>query len=45
MRKHEKAEVSIDARAYETLLIDVYKRQRIEACGLLLGTIDQAGHI
>ena len=44
MRKHEKAEVSIDARAYKTLLLDVYKRQRIEACGLLLGTIDQAGN-
>ena len=44
MRKHEKAEVSIDARAYETLLLDVYKRQRIEACGLLLGAIDQAGN-
>ena len=42
MRKHEKAVVSIDARAYEALLIDVYKRQRIEACGLLLGSIDQA---
>ncbi len=44
MRKHEKAEVSIDNRAYETLLLDVYKHQRIEACGLLLGTIDQAGN-
>jgi proteasome lid subunit RPN8/RPN11 len=44
MRKHEKAEVSIDVRAYKTLLLDVYKRQRIEACGLLIGTIDQAGN-
>jgi [CysO sulfur-carrier protein]-S-L-cysteine hydrolase len=44
MQKHEKAEVSIDASAYKTLLLDVYKRQRIEACGLLLGTIDQAGN-
>ena len=44
MRKHEKAEVSIDPRAYKTLLLDVYKRQRIEACGLLLGAIDQAGN-
>jgi len=44
MRKNNKAEVSIDARAYEALLLDVYKRQRIEACGLLLGTIDQAGN-
>jgi proteasome lid subunit RPN8/RPN11 len=44
MRKHEKAEVSIDVSAYKTLLLDVYKRQHIEACGLLLGTIDQAGN-
>ncbi len=44
MRKHEKAEVSLDVKAYKTLLLDVYKRQRIEACGLLIGTIDQAGN-
>jgi proteasome lid subunit RPN8/RPN11 len=44
MRKHENAEVSIDASAHKTLLLDVYKRQCIEACGLLLGTIDQAGN-
>ena len=44
MRKHENAEVSIDASAHKTLFLDVYKRQRIEACGLLLGTIDQAGN-
>jgi proteasome lid subunit RPN8/RPN11 len=44
MRKNHKAEVSIDARAYEALLVDVYKRQSIEACGLLIGTIDQVGN-
>jgi [CysO sulfur-carrier protein]-S-L-cysteine hydrolase len=44
MRRHEKAEVSINASAHKTLLLDVYKRQRIEACGLLIGTIDQAGN-
>src|SRR6266700_2742074 len=44
MRKHEKAEVSIDVSTYKTLLLDVYKRQQIEACGLLLGTIDQSGN-
>jgi len=44
MRKNNKAEVSIDARTYEALLLDVYKRQQIEACGLLLGTIDQTGN-
>jgi [CysO sulfur-carrier protein]-S-L-cysteine hydrolase len=44
MRKHETAEVSINASAHKALLLDVYKRQRIEACGLLIGTIDQAGN-
>ena len=44
MRKHEKAEVSIDVSAYKTLLLDVYKRQRIEACGLLIGSIDHSGN-
>lgn len=44
MQKNHKAEVSISAKAYEALLLDAYKRQQIEACGLLLGTIDQAGN-
>ena len=44
MRKHETAEVSINASSHKTLLLDVYKRQRIEACGLLIGTIDQVGN-
>ena len=44
MRKHENAEVSINASSHKSLLLDVYKRQRIEACGLLIGTIDQAGN-
>ena len=44
MRKHPKAEVTINATAYQALLLDVYKRQQIEACGLLLGIIDQAGN-
>jgi proteasome lid subunit RPN8/RPN11 len=44
MRRHEEAEVSINASAHMTLLLDIYKRQRIEACGLLIGTIDQAGN-
>lgn len=44
MRKNYKAEVSIEASSYEALLLDVYKRKRIEACGLLLGTIDDAGN-
>jgi proteasome lid subunit RPN8/RPN11 len=44
MQKNHKAEVSISAKAYEALLLDIYKRQQIEACGLLLGTIDRAGN-
>ena len=44
MQKYHKVEVSISAKAYEALLLDVYKRQQIEACGLLLGTIDQVGN-
>ncbi len=44
MRKNDKVEVSIEAGAYEALLLDVYKRRQIEACGLLLGTIGEAGN-
>jgi [CysO sulfur-carrier protein]-S-L-cysteine hydrolase len=44
MRTHEKAEVTINASAQKTLLLDVYKRQRIEACGLLIGSIDDSGN-
>lgn len=44
MRTHEKAEVIISADAHKTLLLDVYKRQRIEACGLLIGSIDDSGN-
>jgi len=44
MQKNHKAEVSIDTTAYKALLLDVYKRQQIEACGLLLGITDQAGN-
>ncbi len=44
MRKHETAEVTISASAQKTLLLDVFKRQRIEACGLLIGSIDDSGN-
>ena len=36
--------MSLSAAARKTLLLDVYKRRRIEACGVLLGTIDEAGN-
>lgn len=38
------ARVFISAGAKQTLLLDVYKRQNIEACGLLVGRIDDAGN-
>jgi proteasome lid subunit RPN8/RPN11 len=44
MRKHETAEVTISVKAQKTLLLDVIKRRRIEACGLLIGSIDDAGN-
>ena len=44
MRTHEKVEVTISASAHKTLLLDIYKRQRIEACGLLIGSIDNYGN-
>jgi len=45
MGKQEKVEVTISAAARKTLLLDVYKRHRIEACGLLLGSIDDVGNL
>lgn len=44
MQKQADAWVSLSAAARKTLLLDVYKRRRIEACGVLLGTIDEAGN-
>jgi len=44
MRKQATALVTISVSAQKTLLIDVCKRGRIEACGLLLGSIDDAGN-
>src|SRR5205085_4023562 len=44
MRKQANALVTISVGAQKTLLMDVRKRGRIEACGLLLGSIDDAGN-
>jgi len=44
MREHSKASVTISISAQKTMLIDVNKRQIIEACGLLLGNIDEDGN-
>src|SRR5215831_12168269 len=44
MKSHESAQVTISANAQKALLLDVFKRQRIEACGVLLGNIDDSGY-
>jgi [CysO sulfur-carrier protein]-S-L-cysteine hydrolase len=44
MQKKADAWVSLSATARQTLLLDVYKRRRIEACGMLIGSIDEAGN-
>lgn len=44
MRKQINAQVTISLPAQKTLLLDIQKRQRIEACGLLLGSIDEQGN-
>lgn len=44
MHKQADTLVSMSAAAKKTLLLDVYKRRRIEACGVLIGTIDEMGN-
>ena len=44
MRKQSNVLVTLSAGAQKTLLMDVCKRRRIEACGLLLGSIDNLGN-
>jgi proteasome lid subunit RPN8/RPN11 len=41
MHKQADALVRLSAAAKRTLLLDVYKRRRIEACGVLIGSIDE----
>lgn len=41
MRGNSKAAVTISISAQKTMFLDVHKRQFIEACGLLLGNIDE----
>jgi len=43
MRQQVKAQVTISTHAQNTLLEDIYQRRRIEACGLLTGSIDECG--
>ena len=44
MRKHPDTYVKLSIEVENTLLDDVYQRGHIEACGLLLGTIDECGN-
>ncbi|HLL79503.1 MAG TPA: Mov34/MPN/PAD-1 family protein [Ktedonobacteraceae bacterium] len=43
MRTKNNVYVSLSAGAQKTLALDAVKRRRIEACGILIGTIDSAG--
>ncbi|HTD18997.1 MAG TPA: hypothetical protein VK667_05630, partial [Ktedonobacteraceae bacterium] len=44
MRKHPSARAKISIKARHTLYTDVCQRRHIEACGLLLGHIDDLGN-
>jgi len=44
MEKHMQARVILSLAAKKTIVMDVYRRSRIEACGVLLGTMDQSGN-
>ncbi|MGH2510926.1 MAG: Mov34/MPN/PAD-1 family protein [Ktedonobacteraceae bacterium] len=39
-----RASVLLSTHAQDTILLDAYQRQQIEACGALLGKIDNAGN-
>lgn len=44
MRQKHKARVLLSRSAWKTILLDVCGRQQIEACGALLGSMDQEGN-
>ena len=44
MRDKQRAKVLLSAAAWKTILLDAPKQQGIEACGALLGRIDQEGN-
>jgi proteasome lid subunit RPN8/RPN11 len=44
MQKHPNARVTLSLNARDALLRDVWRRQHIEACGLLLGCMDEEGN-
>jgi proteasome lid subunit RPN8/RPN11 len=43
MKTYQNAQVVLSMDARKTLLDDIYQRRSIEACGVLLGTIDSNG--
>jgi proteasome lid subunit RPN8/RPN11 len=44
MKKHVSARVTISDNAQKTVLMDICQRHSIEACGVLLGNIDEEGN-
>jgi proteasome lid subunit RPN8/RPN11 len=44
MRQQTQARVTLSFEAQETLFQDVHQRQHIEACGVLIGSIDEQGN-
>jgi proteasome lid subunit RPN8/RPN11 len=44
MRKNSKASLWLSAQAWQTILLDAWRRGEIEACGALLGVVDAAGN-
>ncbi len=44
MKQMSKAYISLSVEAQKALFVDVYHRSTIEACGVLLGTIDEQGN-
>jgi len=44
MRQKHAARVLLSTPAWKTILLDVCGRQEIEACGVLLGSMDQEGN-
>lgn len=44
MGKISKARLVLSTGAWKTILLDAYKRQNIEACGALLGSMDEKGN-
>jgi proteasome lid subunit RPN8/RPN11 len=44
MKKLAKARLTLSVQARRTLLLDICQRRNIEACGVLLGSIDEQGN-